>query len=124
MALFAFLWMLGLCLCSSKQKKETYSHKVKRKFVDAMIRIALTFDTPVCMSFFLNLREATFAHALDIVSFISAVFVMLLFIIMPIFFGWKLIKNKQRLEDEDFKDIYGGFYDGFRTDCNWSILFY
>ena len=48
---------------------------------------------------------------------------MLLFILLPIYFGWKIIKNKQKLEEEDFKVIYGGFYDAFRTDCNWSILF-
>ena len=30
----------------------------------------------------------------------------------------------EKVEEDDFKDIYGGFYDGFNTNSNWSILFY
>ena len=98
--LFSFLWLLAKYLCIEEQKKTRYGKKVKRKFRDALIRIALTFDTPVSLSFFLNIRDRTFVHALDIVSFISAVAALLFFIIVPIYFDHKILKNKHRLDDE------------------------
>ena len=124
MTIFLVLWLVLKIRCIEELKKIKFRKMVKRKFRDSLIRIALTFDTPVSLSFFLNIRDRTFAHALDIVSFISAVLVMLLFIIVPIYFGRKIIKNKHRLEDEEFKEKYGGLYRVLKTESNWSILYY
>ena len=55
--LFSVLWLFAKCLCIEEQKKTRYGKKVKRKFRDALIRIALSFDTPVILSFFLNIRD-------------------------------------------------------------------
>ena len=32
--------------------------------------------------------------------------------------------NRHRLDDEDFKEIYGGLYEDFKTNSNWGLLFY
>ena len=95
-----------------------------KKFCDAALRIALTFDTPVFISVFLNIREVSFSTALGFISFISAILVLMLFLFLPIYFAVKLVRNKHKLEDQEFKGKFGGLYEGFKLDSNWTILFY
>ena len=84
----------------------------------------MEFYVPLFISLFLNINYVTINSIFGLCSFSLACFLTLALCVLPIYYSRVLIKNRHRLEEEEFKAQYGAFYEGLKPGKLSTLLFY
>ena len=111
-----FLYMMfkvtGIVMGGEKRIK--IEKKVLSLLLAILMRIMISFSSPICTSLVISIMFMSLESAFKVFSFVTSIVILLVIVAIQVYIIWSLIKNKERLLDDDFEPRYGSFYRRMR----------
>ena len=118
---FLIKWLSTRCMCLQKvtsvlKSKIFYSAWIRYFIQSYLIILHTVVFFALLKPSFLNATEGT----VTVFQFLVATFLVL---VWPTIIIWSLLRNRDRLDDNDFKGRFGSLYQGIWTDKPSEFLY-
>ena len=103
--------------------KVTIEKKLMSLVLSLLMRVMISYSSPVCTSLILSFKFGRLDSVFNVVSFVTSFAFIISLFGLSVYIAIFLVKNMERLSDDDFEPRYKCFYDRLKRTNPYAVIF-